>query len=55
MYVYVSFQIKLSSEEEQVVRDAFKGEPSVENLFYAISTTAYTGKKSESVYAKLVS
>ena len=40
-------QAKLSAEAEKAVSAAFTGEPTVENLYYAISTMAYTGKKSE--------
>ena len=44
---YYVFQIKLSSESQQTVKNALTGESTVENLYYAISTMAYTGMKSE--------
>ena len=37
----------LSPEAKQAVKNALTGESSVENLYYAISTMAYTGMKSK--------
>ena len=39
--------MKLSPEAEQAVKNALTGESSVENLYYAISTMAFTGMKSK--------
>lgn len=48
---FASVQAKLSADAEKAVRAAFTGEQTVENLYYAISAMAYTGKKSEWVSA----
>ena len=37
----------LSPEAKQAVKNALTGESSVEQLYYAISTMAYTGMKSK--------
>ena len=42
--------MKLSSEAQQAVKSALTGEPTVENLYYAISTMAYTGMKSKDTF-----
>jgi hypothetical protein len=39
--------VTLSPEAQQAVKNALTGESSVENLYYAVSTMAYTGMKSK--------
>ena len=44
----------LSPEAKQAVKNALTGESSVENLYYAISTMAYTGMKSKDTLRLLI-
>ena len=49
LHIIVHVQAKLSPEAKQKVQAVFAGEPTVEDLYYAVSTIASTGKKSKSI------
>ena len=52
MFVHAScvvLQVRSSEEIQKVVTDALEGEPSVETLYYAITSMANMGMSSKSV------